>query len=243
VVPIERLLADAKRFRQRTGRPVITLSYAQSLDGSIAVRRGRPFILSGPESRVVTHKLRGAHDAVLVGIGTVLADNPRLTVRLVVGKNPRPIVLDSRLRFPLDSNLLRNPPVAPLIITTPFSSRDKQEVLEAAGAQVLRMPPNARGWVDLNALSRALAASEVNSVMVEGGARVITSFLCQRLVDCLVLTITPTILGGLRAVERPPSPDGENMPDVAHLPRLSSSGWEQLGADIQFWAMLAWEGE
>ncbi|MCK4899238.1 MAG: RibD family protein, partial [Anaerolineales bacterium] len=104
--PIDELLADAKADSQSAERPLVTLSYAQSLDGSIAVRRGSPLSLSSPEAMTLTHRLRAAHETILVGIGTVLADNPRLTVRLVEGRNPQPIILDSHLRLFLDANLL-----------------------------------------------------------------------------------------------------------------------------------------
>src|SRR5512143_3712545 len=98
-----------------TDRPRITLAYAQSLDGSIAARSGGPLALSGTESMHYTHQLRAAHDAILVGIGTVLGDDPRLNVRLTGGPSPRPIVLDSSLRSPLTARCLeanRRPIVA-----------------------------------------------------------------------------------------------------------------------------------
>ncbi|MFH1382937.1 MAG: RibD family protein [Chloroflexota bacterium] len=243
MVPIDLLLAGAKRHRQSFGRPLVTLSYAQSLDGSIAACRGSRLPLSGSESLVLTHRLRAAHSAVLVGIGTVLADNPRLNVRLVDGKDPQPIILDSRLRFPLDAELIRSESLPPWIITTPQADEAKQHVLEAAGARVLRMPAEANGWVNLGALLKALAASGINSLMVEGGARVITSFLRRRLVDRLLLTIAPKILGGLHAVETPLFPTADNAPDPAHLPRFQNLGYEQSGADMVVWAALEWEAE
>src|SRR3989304_8693232 len=95
MVPIDQLIAGAREHRQRLGRPLVTLSYAQSLDGCIAARAGERLALSGPESMRLTHRLRAAQDAILVGIGTVPADNPRLTVHLVQGQDPQPIVLDS----------------------------------------------------------------------------------------------------------------------------------------------------
>ena len=118
VMPVEKVipildqvrecLRSAAAHRRRTGRPLVTLSYAQSLDGSIADRPGRPLALSGPQAMALTHGLRAAHEAILVGIGTVLADNPRLNVRLVTGPDPQPVVVDSRLRFPPYANLLSN---------------------------------------------------------------------------------------------------------------------------------------
>ena len=101
---IEVLLRGASDYHQSVGRPFVTLSYAQSLDGCIAAKRGQPLALSGPQSLTLTHQLRSAHDAIMVGIGTLLADNPRLTVRLVEGRDPQPVVLDSRLRFPSEAN-------------------------------------------------------------------------------------------------------------------------------------------
>ncbi len=89
------VLVAAAEHRRRTGRPLVTLSYAQSLDGSIADRPGRPLSLSGSQSLTLTHGLRASHDAILVGIGTVLADNPRLNVRLVTGESPQPVIVDS----------------------------------------------------------------------------------------------------------------------------------------------------
>ncbi len=105
---VKTALAAASEHRQRTGRPLVTLSYAQSLDGSIADRPGRPLSLSGSQCMTLTHGLRASHDAILVGIGTVLADNPRLNVRLVTGESPQPVIVDSRLRFPPYANLLRH---------------------------------------------------------------------------------------------------------------------------------------
>ena len=92
----------------KSQRPSVTLTYAQSLDGSITTQRGKPTAISGKESLLLTHQLRATHDAILVGIGTILADNPRLNVRLAVGPHPQPVILDSQLRFPLDAKLLQN---------------------------------------------------------------------------------------------------------------------------------------
>ncbi len=102
-------LQSARRNRAFRGqRPFVTLTYAQSLDGSIAGEGNRPLSLSCESALALTHELRAAHDAILVGIGTVLADNPRLNVRLVNGEDPRPIVVDSRLRIPRNVNLLES---------------------------------------------------------------------------------------------------------------------------------------
>jgi len=166
------------------------------MDGSIAAHPGQPLALSGALSMTLTHQLRAVHDAILVGIGTVLADNPSLTVRLVEGKNPQPIVADSRLRFPLSANLLCQHPLSPWIAAGEPADAGRQHVLEAAGARVLRLPMNARGQVNLTALLERLGTLGIASVMVEGGARIITSFLAERLVDHIVLTVAPRLVGG-----------------------------------------------
>ena len=198
--PIETWLAEASTRCRQLGRPLVTLSYAQSLDGCITTRRGQPLALSGPQSLRLTHRLRAMHAAILVGIGTVLADNPSLTVRLVEGKNPQPVVLDSRLRFPPDARLLRERASPPWIATLDSAAPERQAVLQAAGARLLLLPPAADGRVSLPTLLECLAGLGVNSLMVEGGAAVITSFLTQRLVDQVVLTIAPCFIGGLHAV-------------------------------------------
>ncbi|MGB8992321.1 MAG: RibD family protein [Desulfobaccales bacterium] len=217
-------LQTAATHRQNTGRPLVTLSYAQSLDGSIAERPGHPLALSGPQSTAMTHGLRASHEAILVGIGTVLADNPRLSVRLVAGDDPQPVVVDSRLRFPSYANLLKASR-APWIATGEGADAERQQVLEAAGARILRVP-GSNGWVDLAALLDHLGSRGINSLMVEGGAQIITSFLAARLVDQVVLTIAPLLVGGLRVVDR------LGHTPRRRFPRLTSLSYQQLGDDL-----------
>jgi GTP cyclohydrolase II len=217
-------LESAAMHCRRTGRPLVTLSYAQSLDGSIADRPGRPLALSGSQSMAMTHSLRAAHEAILVGIGTVLADNPRLNVRLVAGKDPQPIVVDSRLRFPSYANLLKNGRT-PWIATNAGADTERQQDLEAAGAKVLRLA-GSNGWVDLAELLQSLGSMGIKSLMVEGGAQIITSFLASRLVDQVVLTIAPLLVGGLRVV------DHLGHSSLRRFPRLRNLSYQQLGEDL-----------
>ena len=228
-IPHETPTRDAE-----SGLPSVTLSYAQSLDGCIAMRPGSPIRLSGPESEAMTHSVRGAHDAILVGIGTVLADDPGLTVRLAKGVQPQPVILDSKLRFPLDARLLGGSNLRPWIATTEQASAERKKALEEAGARVLRLPPNSQGWVDLPALLSLLGGERVGSVMVEGGARVITSFLSERLVDHLVLTVAPVVLGGIRAVK----PMEGAYPE---FPRLENTGYKKVGEDMVIWGDPVWD--
>ena len=183
-------------------RPFVTLSYAQSLDGSIAFRQGNSFPISSHESLVLTHQLRANHDAILVGIGTVLADDPRLTVRHTSGKNPQPIILDSQLRFPPSAKLMAS---APWIATTISADVTRQAELERQGAHVERFSAEA-GRVSLQQLLQWLCQQGINSLMVEGGSSVITAFLAQQLVDQLIITVAPILLGGVTAISSLPTP-------------------------------------
>lgn len=194
-----RLQARTASSNSRT-MPLVTLSYAQSLDGSIATRPGRPLQLSNVRSQTLTHELRSLHDAVLVGINTVISDDPRLTTRLVQGKSAQPVVLDSRLRLPLRAKLLHPPCVPPIIATTKRASVARESRLRQAGARVLRLPTQRNGLVDLRALLRKLYALGIRTLMVEGGGQVITDFLACQLVDQMVVTISPQIVGGFNAV-------------------------------------------
>ncbi len=207
-------------------RPRVTLTYAQSLDGSIAARMGVPLSLSGTESRHYTHQLRAAHNAILVGIGTVLSDDPRLNVRLTSGPSPRPIVLDRSLRCPLTARCL-DPNRHPIVATTDQASAIRQRDLEAQGVTVISIPPcpDNNSYLDLPALLSALVAQGIRSVMVEGGARVITSFLRARLVDRLIITIVPIMVGGAHGVVDLLSAEGRDFP------RLRQTTWQQLGND------------
>ncbi len=208
--------------RPLLSRPFVTLSYAQSLDGSIAARRGQPTPLSGPEAMHMTHHLRASHDAILVGIGTVLADDPRLTVRLVDGDQPQPVVVDGRLRFPLTAQLLQHPK-RPFIMTTTQADESRQRDLESAGAEVIRVAAAPDGRVSLSAVLAILQGRGLRSLMVEGGAQIITSFLTAHLVDRVVITIAPRLLGGLPAI---------TYLNGHTLPTLHNAHYRQLGADM-----------
>jgi 3,4-dihydroxy 2-butanone 4-phosphate synthase/GTP cyclohydrolase II len=216
-------------------RPRVTLTYAQSLDGSIAAQSGRPLPLSGTESLQYTHQLRAAHDAILVGIGTVLSDNPRLNVRLASGASPRPIVLDSELRCPIEARCLEVVR-RPIVITTDRAEPNRRRALEARGVTVLSVPSrqNHGSHLDLDVLLSRLLAESIRSVMVEGGARVITSFLRARLVDRVIITIAPVLVGGLHGVVDLVADDARGFP------RLQHATWQKLGSDWVVAGLLDW---
>jgi GTP cyclohydrolase II len=219
----QQLAAPRSRADQR---PFVTLSYAQSVDGSIAARPSQPFALSSEKAFDMTHVLRSRHDALLVGINTVLVDDPRLTVRRCEGANPRPVVLDSRLRFPGHANLFHHPDRNPLLFTTRRAPAEEIARVEARGVAVRVLPSDALGRVDLVAAVQCLAEMGVRSLMVEGGATVINSFLQSGLVDYCVITVVPRLIGGVKALEKPCSRDD--------LPPLSivDCRYEPLGCDL-----------
>jgi GTP cyclohydrolase II len=180
-------------------RPLITLSYAQSLDGCLTAVAGQALDLSGPESMLFTHQLRAAHDAILVGIGTVLADNPRLTAHRVGGPHPQPVVMDSHLRFPITAKLLAHPRGV-WIATTHAAPSAAETALAHQGARIIRLAADEHGRVALPALLDWLGEAGIKRLMVEGGAEIITSFLSQNLASRVALTIAPRFLGGLNAL-------------------------------------------
>ena len=179
-------------------RPVVTLSYAQTLDGRLATCTGSSRWISAPESLHFSHELRATQDAIMVGVGTVYKGDPRLTVRLPTGRDPLRVVVDSTLRTPLTAAVLTEgaAPGTVLAVADRAPAAKRNEVC-ALGATVLCLPTNAAGRVDLVSLLAALHQQSVGLVLVEGGAGMITALLRARLVVC----VAPKILGaGIEAV-------------------------------------------
>lgn len=176
--------------------PSVTLSYAQTLDGRIATASGSSQWISAPDSLCYSHGLRAEHDAVMVGVGTVRADDPRLTVRLVDGDDPLRVVVDSTLRTPSTAAVLTGGAAAgTLFAVTERAPAQRCAAARRQGATVLCLPASTSGRVDLPALLAALGELGVASVMVEGGAALLTSLLRERLVDRVAVCIAPKILG------------------------------------------------
>lgn len=213
--------------------PFVTLTYAQSIDGSIAARPGVPLALSGTESKQFTHQLRANHDAILIGIGTVLADDPQLNVRYVRGPDPRPIILDSQLRCPTTARCI-DVARRTLIVAAESAPMANQRALEAVGAHVVRLPANENG-INLSALLDYLGNAGIRTLMVEGGARVIASFLRARLVNRLIITIAPTLVGGVRGIN-------ELVSQSEFFPRLQHAAIRQLGEDWVVAGEIDWNG-
>ena len=234
-------LAEAEAHRLASGRPLVTLSFAQSLDGSLTAQRGQPTQISGPASQHMTHRLRAMHRCILVGIGTVLVDNPRLTVRLAPGENPQPVVLDSNLRTPPQARVVTAHPKPAWIAAVQVSDPGRQLALENAGGRVLILPEDQQGRVDLSSLLDCLGELGVSSLMVEGGAAVISSFLTHSLVDLVVLTISPVFLGGLKSLEEG-ALRSNGIALGQHPMRLVETVYTQMGDDLVLMGRLADSG-
>ncbi|HTR00364.1 MAG TPA: RibD family protein [Candidatus Acidoferrum sp.] len=209
-----------------TQRPFVTLCFAQSLDGSLALRAGETLRLSGAGSTKLTHQLRSLHDGILVGIGTVLADDPQLTVREWNGRHPQPIVLDSQLRLPASARVCTASGKRCWVLTS------QKMTANGIDCELLQVADNGSGQVALPSALQVLRQRGIRSLMVEGGASVLTAFLQARLVDALVLTIAPHVLGGYKAV-------GElGLANDNPLPRLAPLHSDQLGNDLIVWGAL-----
>lgn len=183
--------------------PFVTVKYAQSLDGRIATSTGDSQWISGPASLRFAHRLRRDHDAVMIGIGTVMNDDPRLNVRLASGSDPLRVVMDSRLRIPLAANVLSTEfATDTLIIAGEGANQKRARRIERTGATVLFVPTEGKtARVNLVDALSALGERSIRSVLVEGGAALITSLLSARLVDRMIVIIAPKIIGrGMEAI-------------------------------------------
>ncbi len=214
----------------RVDAPLVTVSFAQSLDGCISAELGTRTPISNPHSLELTHRCRAAHDALMVGLNTVVVDDPLLTVRDVPGSSPIPVVVDSRLRMPLTSRLLSRPGPRPLIATTQHASGDRERELRAAGAEVLRVAEDDTGRVDVSALVDALYEDGLRSVMVEGGRQLITSVLLQRVASHVLVTVAPFFLGGVPAFAG----------TGALRPRVADAVHAHAGSDLVIYGVLSW---
>ena len=223
------------------GLPHVALKLALSLDGRIATRSGASKWVTGPEARAKVQELRARHDAVAVGIGTALADDPRLTVRdtslLPGGRHPVRVVFDSRLRVPLNSRLVQTSrEIATWILAGNDAPEPAEQALVDAGCAVVRVPNSAEGRVDVGAALRVLASQGIVSLLVEGGAELAGSLLATRLADELHAFIAPILLGPRG---RPGAVDWAGPDTPVEAPRIVDPRWELCGRDAYVSGPLA----
>jgi diaminohydroxyphosphoribosylaminopyrimidine deaminase/5-amino-6-(5-phosphoribosylamino)uracil reductase len=198
------LAEEAERLNEafftyvRTGRPFVTLKVAASLDGKIATRTGESRWITGESARRRVHQLRNEVDAVLVGIGTVLRDNPLLTTRLGIAdqRDPIRVIVDNLARLPLRAKVVNRASTAPtLLAVSQMAPRTKLEALEREGVQVV-VVESSRRRVSLERLMEALGKRGVLSVMIEGGAEINASALREGIVDKVLVFLAPILIGG-----------------------------------------------
>ncbi len=208
-------LNEAYFKHRRVGLPFVTLKWAMSLDGKIAAAPGVQTPLTGELARQYAHELRNTHDAILVGINTILADDPQLTCRIEGGRDPLRVILDSRLRIPLEARVLNVPSTAPtLLVTTVLAPPEKLNTVCASGAEVLVFdgPQPLIRWV-----LQQMAARGILSVLVEGGGTVHAAVLQEQLADKIVAFVTPAIVGGANAPTPVEGPGGGSSPSAVML--------------------------
>lgn len=214
--------------------PFIILKLAASLDGKIATRAGDSRWVTGPAARRSVHRLRDRVDAVLVGVGTVIADNPRLTCRLPRGRNPSRVILDAHLRIPLSARLLhQRDPGKTIVVTSPRAPRKKLRAVERSGAKIWSFPAR-KGVIPFPPVLRRLGRLGCLSVMIEGGTVTATRALRDRVVDKILVFYAPKIVGG----------DGRDMFEMLGITKMSRArrikemAAERFGEDILISAYL-----
>ena len=214
--------------------PFVALKYAMTLDGKIACHTGDSKWVTGETAREHVHELRRLYSAILVGIGTVLADDPMLNCRIDEGVDPVRIICDSKLRIPLESSIVRS---AREIETMVFASQkfenagnfaDKKSELESAGVEVI-VQETSGGKISMSGLVKTLGEREINSILVEGGGRINAAFIEERLADKLYAYIAPKLVGGLGA----PGPvGGEGISLMKDACGLKDLRMRMLGDDM-----------
>ena len=215
-----------------TGLPFVMAKFAMSLDGKIATKTGDSKWITKDEARKYAHDLRYTADAIMVGVNTVVADNPRLTARGCGGRGgigkrqPIRLVVDSKGRVPLDAHIFEPPGGVLLAVAAPFDSAKKEKFVQA-GAEVLELPGE-EGSVDVMELFKSLGKREIVTVLVEGGGQLLGSLFDHQLVDKVLVFVSPVIIGGSRAV----IVAGDGVDNMARALRLSRVNIKSFGDDV-----------
>ena len=232
-------IADAARMlnqpflkHARTGRPLVIFKSAMTLDGKVATRTGDSQWISGEASRARAHRWRAESDAVAVGIGTALVDDPRLTARIEgVARQPRRVVFDSEGRLPLDSRLVKDVSDVPLIVVcSRAAKRTSVEALQAAGVDVIVATGENEGARVQHALDE-LGAREIQSLLLEGGPHLAGAFLEAEEIDEVRVFIAPVLLGGAKART---AVEGIGFGEIAAAPRPLAIETERIDDDVLF---------
>jgi diaminohydroxyphosphoribosylaminopyrimidine deaminase/5-amino-6-(5-phosphoribosylamino)uracil reductase len=231
-----RLLNQAFRKHARTGRPWVLFKGAMTLDGKVATQTGDSQWISSEESRALTHRLRAAVDAVAVGIGTALADDPRLTARGEGGsRQPRRVLFDSLARLPLTSNLVAEAPsVALTVVVSRAAPRAETDALKAAGAEIV-VASGANEAARVRSALERLGSRGVAALLLEGGPHLAGAFLDAGEIDEIQLFLAPLVLGGRGARNLL---EGEGVDRIADALRALSLECEQVGEDLMITARV-----
>lgn len=211
-----------------TGLPFVTMKYAMTIDGKIACYTGKSQWITGEAARKHVHRERLRHSAIMVGVGTVLADDPMLNCRLENSRDPIRIICDSSLRTPLSSKIVRTAGEIPTIIATVSEDTEKLAQYEAAGCRIIRTSPEA-GRVDLKELMKVLGSEKIDSILLEGGGELNWSALNAGIVSKVQVFIAPKIFGG-EGAKSPVGGIGADSPDNAFM--LGKSRIVHIGDDI-----------
>ncbi|MBF0611157.1 MAG: bifunctional diaminohydroxyphosphoribosylaminopyrimidine deaminase/5-amino-6-(5-phosphoribosylamino)uracil reductase RibD [Magnetococcales bacterium] len=221
-------------------RPMVTLKAAASLDGKIATRSGESQWITGPLARQKVQRLRDTHDLVMVGIGTVLADDPQLNCRLAGGRDPIRLVVDSHLRLPLNARILSSSTTAPLWLATTQAGMEEQfrKLEHLKGVKLLLCEEDEQGRVNLPHLLQLLADQGITSILSEAGGRLSSSLLEHHLVDRLALFLAPRLIGGQQAAG---ILNGAGVASLLQTPYLQSWHSQRLGEDLFITGDLSYE--
>ncbi len=218
-------------LRVRAGRPLLTLKAATTLDGRIAVHTGESQWISGPQSRARGHLLRATHDAIMVGIGTAIADDPELTCRLpgLQARSPVRVIVDLRLRLPLTSRVVRSARDTPTwLVALAGTDPSRAAAFADCGVEMIEVPATARGELDIGAAFQALGARGLTRVLIEGGSQLSGAVLRADLVDHIVWFRAPLVMGG----DGVPVAAAFGVDALAQAPRFTRRGVESCGDDL-----------
>ena len=234
------LACEAARLNQAfikfisTGLPFVTIKMAMTLDGKIATATGQSQWITGEAARKRVHELRDQYDAVLIGNGTAIADNPQLTVRHTPGRNPVRIVLDSKAQISLDSHLIRDGAAPTIIAVSQAAPAIRLSAYTSAGVEVIKLPTVDSG-LDLKVLLCTIAQRGLTSVLVEGGALLNASLLEANLADNVIWFVAPKLIGGVNA----PGPvGGTGVDKLNQAYALEDMAAEFIGDDLMITANI-----